>query len=567
MALTPIFEKESIPGKASALAGSVRSIGRSTYKWAKLGVNPIKFSRAVDEKLKELWVEVDDPYYEQHPEGGLTVSFGGCELYPGSECTGFMFFGSTGSGKTVGGDELMDNFTDIPFIWFDVTGDCVKKRYSEARGDEVISPFDARFRGWSPWKEIKFQFSLDAIAEGLIDDPVGGDKFWAVNARIVFRDIVTRLSELGQETNERLYYWAAKAPLADLHAFLKGKHGGTLMNPDAETTAMGIRAELTSNMAIWAYLEDTEDPFSMREYIENPGAKNVFITSRGDAHAMMKPFISLLVEIFAGTLLARDHGFVHRQGFYADEFHVLPRFKSLQAVAAQGRKYGFVCVLLTQLFSQIQMTYGEKGAESLLGQFKTLFAFNMREATSTKYLSSFFGNYRMRESKTSRSNAADDARDSTGSSDERKLENLLIDGDFIRLPRLACYMASPEADVIRLRLRFKKRPAPLGNRPEFCDDNGFPLPYILRENIGFDPKARLAEMQARKKGLKNEAIPVASAPPEGIRLYEKSQADVALYGGVQKIDVLVASEEFDPTVVPPENKLASELKGILSFNG
>ncbi|MFH1987399.1 MAG: type IV secretion system DNA-binding domain-containing protein [Pseudomonadota bacterium] len=88
-----------------------------------------------------------------------------------------------------------------------------------------------------------------------------GENFWEVNARIVFCkvsarivfcDIEARLSELGQKTKSRLYYWAEEAPLADLHDFLKGKQGGTLMNPATEATAMEIRAELISNMAIWA---------------------------------------------------------------------------------------------------------------------------------------------------------------------------------------------------------------------------------------------------------------------------------------------------------------------------
>ena len=145
------------------------------------------------------------------------------------------------------------------------------------------------------------------------------------------------------------------------------------MNRHLGKTAGNIRAGLSNNLAVWSYLRDSDQRFSITEFVRSPGGRFVFLQSRSDMHAMMRPLISLWLEL-AGTaqlaLSTQRPG--HRMFFVIDELPGLQKLEVISKLMAEGRKYDAAIVTGIQLVSQLYRTYGKEAGETMLGLHYTL---------------------------------------------------------------------------------------------------------------------------------------------------------------------------------------------------
>lgn len=398
--------------------------------------------------------------------GWQQFTIAGANLPPHSEASHSFFMGAPGTGKSVGIAERLDQIRAYrqPAIIYDKAGEFTEKFYRPGR-DIILSPFDSRSPAWNLWKELRLAFDVTNIAEALIDTPQNGEKFWSMNARILFADLVRKMDETGHTTNADLHRFANKIPLDGLHEYLAGTHAGTLMDPRSEKTAIGIRAELGSCMAAWPYLKDDQNAFSLREFIaacDDPTSQDydrwVFLTSRGDAHALMKPLISLWLEIVTSGILSLPARPDRRIHLVVDEIASLQKLPSLQNLMAEGRKYGVSVDIGLQLFSQLRAVYGNDLAEAMLGVSKTWIVLQSTEPSTAELLSRGLGDREIREKQENRTMGAEDGRDSISFQTQKKVEKAVLPGEILSFPTLTGVLKTPDMPLVKIRLKPKDRP-------------------------------------------------------------------------------------------------------------
>lgn len=440
--------------------------------------------------------------------GAKEFYIGKVKRFPGSEAEHSMAIGAPGTGKTIAINDHLDQIRahGQPAIIFDPTGEFVEKFYREGR-DIILSPFDERAVAWNLFGELQYAFDVTNIAEALVEVPKMGEKFWANNARILFSDLVRVLDRQGKRTNKDLYYWAAEAPLAPeidvdgnpipdspptaLSTLLEGTHGGELMNPKSEKTAIGIRSQLSSTMLCWPFLKDSDNPFSLRQFIrdcDDPKSATydrwVFLSSRGDAHALMKPLISLWLEIVCSGILSLSPNMDRRIHLVIDELPSLQQLPSLETLMAQGRKFGVAAYLAIQLFPQLAHTYGREKAEAMFGVSGTIICFRAGEPTSAKFMSEALGNMEMAEKQANRSVSLDESRDTISTQTQKQTRDAILSGEILSLEKGQGIIRMPNMPLIKFRI-FPK------NRESIAPG------YMLRKDLSWKSLQEAAEKQAQ----------------------------------------------------------------------
>lgn len=483
--------------------------------------------------------EVNTPDWTPPRAGWKLMRLGRAELAPHAETAHILFIGAPGTGKSVGIFSLMDQVRDYNQggIVYDSKGEFIKRYYDPSRGDIILSPVDERSPSWNLFDELSSSFDLDKVAAALIEEPKSGDKYWVDNARIVLRDILTALKARGETTNAALFHAAAKMDLTwmptegemegwklagmamglkdaalenhileekekaremDLQTLLKGMQAANLVNPNMGKTAPIIRSQLSASMAAWAFLRDQGPRFNITEFIRNPRGRFLFLPSRSDMQSMLKPLITLWMELAANAQLALPTNRPdHRLYFCIDELPGLQKLASLAKLMAEGRGYGACVVSGIQLVSQHYEKYGKEAGETLLGLHSTLIAYRTKEPTSAEFMSKAFGNRIARQINRSRTISANDDRDQITLTEQRTKEALLIEGDFIGLPTLQAYMSSPDRPTVLVKFTpSSRRP---GGTDEWRDADGLPLSYALRDDITIDAYVAAATQAAESE--------------------------------------------------------------------
>lgn len=546
--------------------------------------------------------EVNTPDWTPPRPGWKLMRLGRAELAPHAETAHILFIGAPGTGKSVGIFSLMDQVRDYnqPAIVYDSKGEFIKRYYDPTRGDIILSPVDERSPSWNLFDELSSSFDLDKVAAALIEEPKSGDKYWVDNARIVLRDILTALKARGETTNAALFHAAAKMDLAwmptegqmegwrlqgaslglkdaaldahileekekarqmDLQTLLKGMQAANLVNPNMGKTAPIIRSQLSASMAAWAFLRDQGPRFNISEFVRNPGGRFLFLPSRSDMQSMLKPLITLWMELAANAQLALPTNRPdHRLFFCIDELPGLQKLASLAKLMAEGRGYGACVVSGIQLVSQHYEKYGKEAGETLLGLHSTLVAYRTKEPTSADFMSKAFGNKITRQINRSRTISANDDRDQVTLSEQRTKEALLIEGDFIGLPTLKAYISSPDRPTVLVKFTpSSRRP---GGTDEYRDADGLPLSYALRDDISIDAyvaattKAAEAEAKLEKLADGGDFDDLFGAPDEWTAdalLRKPTPDDVAPLGA--------AAKERAKAAVDPETGEIFDLAG------
>ena len=454
--------------------------------WTKAALRPI--AKAI------MYKQVPDPNSFPVRPGWKQFRIGKVNRPPHSETEHTFAVGAPGTGKSVCISDHLDQIRAYgqPAIVFDPTGEFVEWYYRDGQ-DIILSPFDSRAASWNLFGELKYAFDITNIAEALVEAPATGEKFWANNARILFSDLVRCLDQKGMKTNESLYFWANEVSLESLYNLLRGTHGGELVNPESAKTAIGIRSELGSTMLAWPFLGDSQNPFSLREFIRNcddPSAPTydrwVFLSSRGDAHSLMKPLISLWLEIVCSGILSLTPNAERRIHLVIDELPSLQKLPSLETLMAQGRKFGVCSFLAIQLFPQLVHTYGRDKAEAMFGVSGTIISFRTGEPTTAEFMSRVLGNYEIDEKQSNRSVSVEESRDSVSFLSQKRKSEAFLPGEILHLPKGAGIIKMPDMPLVMFRIVPKDRPVIAPG-------------YVLRPDLSWEVLIDAADKLAHSK--------------------------------------------------------------------
>lgn len=121
---------------------------------------------------------------------------------------------------------------------------------------------------------------------------------------------------------------------------------------------------------LFVYKFGEEGDFGVRRFLREDGRGILLLEYRLDREPMILPIFSTIITIAMMEILGGE--VADRQTFFfIDEFHALPKLRSMGTFMNMSRELGGSIIAATQSFAQLSKNYGEAGARSIISAFNT----------------------------------------------------------------------------------------------------------------------------------------------------------------------------------------------------
>ncbi|MFZ2995587.1 type IV secretion system DNA-binding domain-containing protein [Sphingobium sp.] len=417
-----------------------------------------------------------------------------------------LLCGAPGTGKTNLIVGMLDGIrkSGRRAIVYDTAGTFVEKFYRQGT-DMLLNPLDQRAARWSPWVDVPRDYHYDQIAESTIPDK-HGDPFWAKAARGTLVAVMRKLARQKHTYVSVLLDRLLRSKLKDLAAFVTGTDAAAFISTEGERTSAGIQAELASVMRSFGYLDDTEDGFSIRDWVEK-GADGswLFITVKADQLPSLRPLITVWLDIAISAIMSLAPDRDRRLYCVIDELPTLHKLPSLSDFLARARKYGGCGILGFQSYPQLKATYGKDDAAAITGYCSTWVALRANDTDTAEHVSINLGQVEQVEANEGMSYGVNDMRDGVNLSRMQVTRPLVMSTEVTNLPNLVGFLRfGRNLPVVRFDSRFNDVPS-LG--PAFLERT---TPPIQIDKAGM--LVRIAHAEARvREAMEREAT--QSSPP------------------------------------------------------
>lgn len=387
------------------------------------------------------------------------ISIGPLPLVKGTETQHLLITGGTGSGKTNCLHHLLTSVLEQKqrAIIVDTTGILTERYYREGQ-DIILNPFDPRGASWHPWVECTDRTSYAAMAESFIPQGLSeSDNYWRTSARIVLDSLLELLEPI--QKNSVLAEKLLREPLKDLCDFVKGTKAASLIDMSSEKTAASIRSVLSNYLTCFEFLEDTHDPFSIRNWVREEKSPDswLFISCKTNQRAALNPLLSCWFSVAVRSLLELPPNFNRRLWFIIDELPTLNRLRDLESLLAESRKYGGCAVLSLQSPAQLEAIYGQSTTQTILSNCSTKVVFTEQNPLNAGRIAEIFGEQEIREYQKGLSYGANDIRDGVNLSQQIRQQLLITKTDIQFLPRHHAFVRLPDNyPVVKVKLPILK---------------------------------------------------------------------------------------------------------------
>lgn len=385
-------------------------------------------------------------------------------LVKDAETKHLLITGSSGTGKTVAITELLDQVRQKGqrAIVYDKMGAFVKTYYREGQ-DVLLNPLDTRCPNWNIWSEGTTPTTYDMMASALIPSvPAHVDKTWMENAKVLFAAVAEKLYAKGNATTQNLLNNLLTADIEKLANFVKGTPAEPLISAKAEKFAqsvMGTLAPAIKPLRTLVNQEQSDALFSIRQWVENDNDDAwLFISSRADQHATIRPLISLWLELATNSLLSLPADFNRRIWTVIDELPSLQKIPSLSSALAESRQFGGCMLLSIQTIAQLREIYGRDGAESLSGLCNTRLSFRTPDPATADWVSKSLGQSELDEAREGLSYGAHEFRDGVSIQSQTLVRPVVLASEILALEDLAGFLRLPGAwPITKLEFQPKTR--------------------------------------------------------------------------------------------------------------
>lgn len=370
-----------------------------------------------------------------------TLTIGGVPVPSAFEPEHVLLCGAPGTGKT---NLIVKMLAGIRAggkraIVYDTAGTFVEKFYRPGV-DTLLNPLDQRSASWSPWVDVPRDYHYDQIAESTIPDKTG-DPFWAKAARGTLVAVLRKLAQQKHTFVSLLLDRLLRSKLKDLAAFAAGTDAAAFISTEGERTSAGIQAELASVMRSFAYLDDTEDGFSIRDWVEKgKDGSWLFITVKADQLPSLRPLITVWLDIAISAIMSLPPDRERRLYCVVDELPTLQKLPSLSDFLARARKYGGCGILGFQSYPQLEATYGIQDAAAITGYCSTWVALRANDTPTAKHVSENLGQVEQVEANEGMSYGVNDMRDGVNLSRLQVTRPLVMHTEVTNLPNLSGYL-------------------------------------------------------------------------------------------------------------------------------
>lgn len=378
-------------------------------------------------------------------EDSSPYSIADVPMRKGAETLHTLLVGGQGTGKSQQFFAMMDQVRGRKkrAIVFDPSGEFTATYYRPGI-DVILNPMDQRSPNWTAWNEIREDYHYDNIANGLLPEPPGDtDPFFAIAGRHVLKDTLKVLGKEGKRTNKSLYESISLNGLEALNAILAGTPGATYTDPKTEKTGMSLKMTVQNQLESFRFLRDDGEAFSIRDWIANDGESWLFISTREAQADAIRPLLSLWINIAIQAVLDLEPIHQERLWFFIDEFPRLQKMDSIELALTNTRKYGLCMVLGLQDFGQLRETYGNNIAQTIISQCQTKLLLRISDGKAAKALAELIGQAEFDERKENVSFGVNSERDGVNIQADRRLRDLVLSSQILRLPDMAGYLTTP----------------------------------------------------------------------------------------------------------------------------
>lgn len=443
-----------------------------------------------------------------------------------------LLCGAPGTGKTNLIVGMLDGIrkSGRRAIVYDTAGTFVEKFYRQGT-DMLLNPLDQRAARWSPWVDVPRDYHYDQIAESTIPDK-HGDPFWAKAARGTLVAVMRKLARQKHTYVSVLLDRLLRSKLKDLAAFVTGTDAAAFISTEGERTSAGIQAELASVMRSFGYLDDTEDGFSIRDWVAK-GADGswLFITVKADQLPSLRPLITVWLDIAISAIMSLTPDRDRRLYCVIDELPTLHKLPSLSDFLARARKYGGCGILGFQSYPQLKATYGKDDAAAITGYCSTWVALRANDTDTAEHVSINLGQVEQVEANEGMSYGVNDMRDGVNLSRMQVTRPLVMSTEVTNLPNLVGFLRfGRNLPVVRFDSRFNDVPS-LG--PAFLERTTPPIQIdkagmliriahaearvreaMEREAMQASPPATDGEIKPAKPSVSSKSVPTPPPQPE-----------------------------------------------------
>mgnify|MGYP001159251884 CR=1 FL=1 len=434
-------------------------------------------------------------------KGALTI--GGVAVPEAFEPEHILLVGAPGTGKTNLITTMLEGIRKQGkrAIVYDTAGSFVEKFYRPGR-DILLNPLDKRTDIWSPWVDVPREYHYDQIAESTIPDK-HGDPFWSKAARGTLVAVLRKLARQKHTLISVLLDRVLRSPLADLAAYVKGTDAAAFISAEGERTSAGVQAELASVMRSFAYLDDTEDGFSIRRWVEDEKDDSwLFVTVKADQLPSLRPLITVWLDIAISAIMSLTPDRDRRLYCVIDELPTLQKLPSLSDFLARARKYGGCGILGFQSYPQLTATYGKEDAAAITGYCSTWVALRANDSDTSELISKNLGRVEQVEANEGMSYGVNDMRDGVNLSRMQVTRPLVLDTEVTHLPNLSGFLRfGRNLPVVRFTDRFNPLPSIAAAFVERTEPpKRLPLGKAIISQAWAERRARQAREEAARRG-------------------------------------------------------------------
>ena len=244
----------------------------------------------------------------------------------------------------------------------------------------LLNPLDARSPAWTLWGEVREAYDYASLAASIIpENEKVNDPFWREGPRGLFEAVALRLAQRGTPTNAAFRHMISIAPLDEVFSLVKGAEAaavnGSCRGEDGDRCACH-RQHQDPRLGLLAGSRTGASSFSVRRFVENESGGDawLFLTSRKDQHAFLRPLLSLWCDQAAASILSLPPDLKRRFWVVLDEVASLQELPALTpdgGLLTMSRKHGGATILGLQDIGQLRRLYGVYGAQSIAGSCLT----------------------------------------------------------------------------------------------------------------------------------------------------------------------------------------------------
>jgi len=381
-----------------------RLVDNYTFNTTLLGINWRGLSPRIGVSLASLRggsvMERFDPRYPRELRGRLAIPLR-------SENSHIAIMGASGTGKSI----LLRQFLrqvqqrgDAAIV-YDPAGEFTAEFYDEDRGDTILNPLDRRCPYWPPAEELATNSEALTLAESLFPDTNSQNQFFVQAPRKIFAHLLQY-----EPDPATLAAWLSLPDEIDLR--VAGTEMAQMLGKAAGAQRMGVLASLgmiaDSFRLLPAEAQATRPDGSVRRWTARRWAESrqgwVFLTSTATTRTIQRPLQSMWLDTMILRLMRTSPDKITRPVWLVlDELASLQKLPQLETALTEARKYQIKVVIGFQGQSQLQERYGDKGAETILGQAKTKIYFRTNEPNAAEWISKALGEQEVERVRETRS--------------------------------------------------------------------------------------------------------------------------------------------------------------------